>query len=125
MVTQIQPTKNPAVVALDSFTTEATYLIDLEAGVCSCPHFQHRLINLEPTDPKRQAGCKHLQEAKKQQRFAKALAIARKLDDAKLLLGLQHYQAQGDLAVSGAIRCALHERKVAAAADAALRATFA
>lgn len=93
---------------------ERSYLVDLQANSCSCPHYQRRLAGTKED-------CKHLLETKRQARWLKLLMIAKGLSDADLTRFLQRYTELGDAEVAGALRVEREERRRAKAGEPKVR----
>lgn len=91
--------------SVDSFRQMSeSYVVDLQAGTCSCPHYVKRLAGT--------AGeCKHLQSVRRQARFARLLEIAQGLTDTDLTRLLQKYTELGDVETAGALRCERARRR--------------
>ncbi|MBA2704804.1 MAG: hypothetical protein H0U60_13245 [Blastocatellia bacterium] len=127
MKTQIARIVNQAerIYSIDSATADASYRVNLKLNTCTCPQHVHRLSKLPASDPQRQAGCKHVQACRLQEKFLLASLKAKKLSDAQLIVSIQHYQEQGKHEIAGACRCEQERRRQAARADAELKAIFA
>ena len=92
---------------MDSFRSEKrSYLIDLPANSCTCPHWQCRLAETGQD-------CKHLAEVKRQQPYLKAAERAASLTDEALARCLQRYGNHP--VIGGALRVEREERRRAAA----------
>lgn len=96
-----------ALYDVPSFTEAgASYVVDVAAGSCTCPHYRHRLQGCGKD-------CKHLKAARAA-RFADLLTIAEEQPTETLESLLPRYEQAGRLEVAIAIRSILTDRAVAA-----------
>jgi hypothetical protein len=102
---------------MDSFRGEATtYIIDLEACSCTCPHWEGRLRDLPGL-----AECKHIAEVRRQAAWVEAEEKARGLSDADLTRLLTKHRE--DPLISGVLRVEREKRRERLDTD--LKALFA
>lgn len=108
----------PDTYAIDSFTTDRSYVVDIKHHTCSCPHWRKRLAGTGEH-------CKHLVAVAAQARFLRRMEIAEGLPDADLERLLVRYTEIGDAETAGAIRRERQRRRDALQADTELLDIFA
>src|SRR4051794_35466190 len=116
MVTPAQKI-GPSLFAIDSFSGEASYIVDLAARTCSCPQFVHRLAGTN------RGPCKHLVAVEAQAPMIEALEKARACSEAQVYELLPKYA--NDPVRGGALRIVCRERREALENEEKLKSIFA
>lgn len=105
---------------IDSFSGRGSYVVDLVAGTCSCPHYVKRLAGTN------RGPCKHICSVASQAPRIELIEKARRCTDEMIAELLPKYATDPD--VGGALRVAREERRqelLQADYDAHMRSIFA